>query len=265
MDPVSHQGTVLVLAVVVRRYGPGPKVGVGPDLRIPHVREVRDLAPRPYARVLDLAVSPDLSSSFEDRTGPQERVGTDARPVTDLGPASHRVFHEGAVTNTRVLEVCRGPDHAVRTDPRLPAQQASRQDHGVAPDLDRSLYVRRSRVPHRHPVPHVGVQDAAPENLLGPRKLGAVVDEVRLLRIFEPVGNGPRTPSDRLEYVCEVQLTPLILRGETPDSIPYLGESESVDAEVDEPDLSLVLARVPLFNYPDHAGVLDYPPEAARI
>src|SRR5215210_4953822 len=175
------------------------------------------------------------------------------------------MFDEGAVTHKSILEVGAGSDHAVRTDPRLPTQHTSRQDHSVAPDLDRSLDVRGSRVPHRHPVPHVGVEDAAPEDRFGPRELGAVVDEVRLLGILEPVGDRPAAPSDRLEHVRQVELTALVLRGEAPDRTPYLREPESVETEVDELDLTLRLGRVPLLDDPDHAGILYHPPEAARV
>src|SRR5687768_8641268 len=96
-----------------------------------------DLASSSHTRVFYLAVGPDLCPLFEHRAWPQERVGTDARPVADLGPASDGVFDEGAVAYIRVLEVGRGPDHTVRTDPGLSAKEGSRQDHGVVFDLDR--------------------------------------------------------------------------------------------------------------------------------
>src|SRR5918994_6753590 len=115
---VSHHSTGFGLAVVVRRYGPRPEVGTGPDLRVAHVREVGNLAPGPDARVLDLAVGTDLGPCFEDRRRPQERVGTHARPVADLCPASDRMLDEGAIAHQRILEVGAWSDHAVGTDPR---------------------------------------------------------------------------------------------------------------------------------------------------
>ena len=83
-------------------------------------------------------------------------------------------------------------------DLRRAAQKSPRQDHGVPTDLHPGLDVRRDRVSYRHAVSHVPVEDAAREDLLGLRQVRPVVDERRLLRVFQHVGHGPAvTLTDR--------------------------------------------------------------------
>src|SRR5919199_3262354 len=105
---VADPGPVLLHAVVVGGYGTGTDVGVLPDLGVAHVGEVRDLAPSTHPRVLDLAVGSHLRVGPEHGTRPQEGVGTDARPRSDLGPPTHGVLDECSVADDAVEEVCGG-------------------------------------------------------------------------------------------------------------------------------------------------------------
>src|SRR3712207_2079545 len=112
---VFYSCPALVLAVVVGGDSPGPEVGALPDLSVSDVGEVRDLAPPPHPRVLDLAVGSDLRPRPEDGPRPQEGVGADARPLPHLRAPPYRMPHERPVAYRRIQAVCRRADDAVGT------------------------------------------------------------------------------------------------------------------------------------------------------
>src|SRR5215210_2036822 len=165
-DAAPYGGAMLVLPVVVRRDRTRPQVHPLADLRIPDVGEVRDLALRSNPRVLEFAVGPDLRSLPEHRSRSQVSVRPHGRARADRRASPDRVLDERPVSHHRVQEVRGRADHAVRAYPRLPTQESTRQDDRVASDLHARLYVRTGRIPHRHPSPHVGVQDTPPHDLL---------------------------------------------------------------------------------------------------
>src|SRR6266702_1660502 len=138
---VTHDGAVLVLAVVVDEHRAGADVDVLADLGVADVGEVRHLAAAPDARLLDLHVGADLAAGTQ--LGPRTQIGerADHRARADVRLDGDRLRHGGLVVHRAGDQAGVGADRAAGADASARLQERQRFQHGVLADLDAGVHV----------------------------------------------------------------------------------------------------------------------------
>src|SRR5947209_5551530 len=244
-------GAVLGGAVVVGGDGAGPQVGVGADVGVAHVGQMRDLGPGADVRVLDLHEGAGLGALLE--LGPGAQVGEGAHRAAGPDPAGVQVgVHDAHLVGQ--LGVDQGgerPDAAQLARARRAAQEAGGLDDRVAPQLDVDLDHRAPGVDDGHPGGHVALVDAALGELADLGQRDAVVDAEGERRVVDLVrGGGLAVAAHDDQGVGEVVLALDVVGAHLGQSVEHGPALEGVDAGVD-----LFYGELPLAGIPRRLGL----------
>ena len=163
-------GPVLAVAVVVGRDRAGAQVRALADVGVADVGEMRDLAPRPDFRVLDLDERARLRPLAQDRPRAQIGERPDGDAVADLRSRDVRVDDLRLVADARVDQRAERPDRRSAPDRRRAVEARERGDLAVGADLDRDVDHGRGRVDDRHAREHVALLDLALGDARSPRR-----------------------------------------------------------------------------------------------
>src|SRR5881397_2052724 len=221
---VADLGAVLVHPVEVGRNRTGADVGVGAQVGVAEVRDVRHAAARSDLRAHELGKAADVHVLGDLGAGPElgERAAV------------------GAVADPRVLYVYVRADVALGADVGVALEHGEWFDDRVLADGHRGVDERRRRIDDRDALAHALLEQAAAQHLGRLRQVDAVVDPHRLRGIVEL---DHRHRPKVAENVGQVELAGAVVVGDLLQLVREPAAVEAVEADVDLVHLGALLGR----------------------